>query len=270
MLNDEWCRATLEARETGSEEPIYVHSEAKTKSSIQFTHEGAATVRSLLLLSEATASADRAIHVAKTALDGVHNPDRAPGPRQDVPAGPFTTKLNAVSRVVFEMALVRVVDNMTTYFSEVIRECLLARPELLRSKEVVTFEVALGCESMDELRALLVDRKVDELAYAGFPKLSEWMSDRLGVKGLENLPARGAVLEVLELRNCIVHNRSRVSPKFLRVTGSTEHEVGQRLEVNVDHLYLAGVATGTCVKHVNDQLADKFGIGLSMKNGWSV
>jgi hypothetical protein len=164
-----------------------------------------------------------------------------------------------------EMLLVRLADNFTSYLSEIIRECLRARPEALRSKETITVELALQCGSVDELRTLLAERKVDELAYLGFPKLCEWVDERLGVPELLRLPARPMLIKMLELRNCVVHNRGRLSPRYARsaLTEKGTIAVGGEVEIGVETLFLAARATAECVQMLDNLLREKFSLPLA-------
>jgi hypothetical protein len=156
--------------------------------------------------------------------------------------------------------MARIVDNLKCYLSEVIRECLLARPEILRSRESLTYETALRCSSMEELKEVIVDGMIDELTFSGFPKLLKWVVKRLGVPEIEKFPGNSTLLSMFEVRNCLVHNRGRVSPKYKRAIAPDDAsvQIGERLKRDSYSLEEASRASAAFVEKLDELLSLKF------------
>jgi hypothetical protein len=177
------------------------------------------------------------------------------------PPGPFQRGMRLLSDDLIEMLLSRLCDNFTVYMSEIIREALKSKPEMLRSKETITVELALSFNSITELQEFIVDRKVNELAYLGFRKLAEWLSSRLGLPNLDVLPSFAAISHLIEIRNCIVHNRGRASNKYLGSSVASKYlSDGEKITLSVDEIYVAVRATSDAVAFLDGEIAPKFSI----------
>ena len=112
---------------------------------------------------------DYSAFVAKEALDGRDIPQNT-SPKQlasETP-GNATLVLRQHQQRLLEMIFSRIVDNFTTYISELLRDVLTSKPEILRSKQEVRLDYVLKFASLSELISDLVDRKVSDLGYLGF------------------------------------------------------------------------------------------------------
>ncbi len=210
--------------------------------------------------------ADNAHFTAKQLLDGISLAADSSAPLDPFSppkegAGPFLKEVRSVSAEVNEMVFVKIVDNFTTYLSELLRDVLRIKPELLKSSETISYEFALSFHTIEELRETIVDRKVNDLTYLGFPKLLSWMSSKLGLAELQNCPSASTVSHAIELRNCIVHNRGKASPKLIQSFGSQiTQAIGSQIEISIDDLYLAGVSTWAIVEKMDVLVGEKFGL----------
>lgn len=264
MAADDWRARTLAELESASADaPLIAGPLVATRSGEKFYQELGKALGAFFFLVDLVIFSDNAASVAAKIVRSEGPFPKNFDPMEPLPGsqGLFHARLGTLSEPVQEMVLCRLVDNFTSYLSEVIRECLRARPEILKSKETLTVESLLQFGSLEELQNWLVDRKVDELAYAGFGNLSEWLEKRLGVADFNAIPARSMLVETLELRNCIVHNRSRASAKYVRaVSERSELTPGSPIKVDVDSLFLTARATADCVQFLDGKLSAKFGL----------
>ncbi len=67
--------------------------------------------------------------------------------------------------LICEMAVCRVVDNYLIYVSDLLALIFSARPETLKSSEVVTLEFVLTNRTTPQLINAIVRRKVDRLLF---------------------------------------------------------------------------------------------------------
>ncbi|HEU0143401.1 MAG TPA: hypothetical protein VFQ47_01330 [Nitrososphaera sp.] len=95
--------------------------------------------------------------------------------------GPYGLALQKRSQPFLQMFICRLVDHFSTYLSEVVREVLHSKPEILRSGAQVRVDYVLQFSSLEELIADLIDCKVADLSYGGFMELEKWFADKLGV-----------------------------------------------------------------------------------------
>jgi hypothetical protein len=219
----------------------------------------------VILLVEAVTFADNAAHVAKKVVSGDSDLPRDFNPLKPISEqhGPFAGRFKPLSRSVIEMSFTRLVDNFMTYFSEVLRECLQQQPAVLKSDRQVSFETILNYASIEDLKGYLVDRTIDELAYAGFQALSDWVTKKPGVPQLKTLPAREALIEFIEDRNCIIHNRCAASSKYIRIRKLPATAAEQPLSIDFTSLILVARATWECVMMIDPLLGEKFGLEMT-------
>lgn len=163
------------------------------------------------------------------------------------------------------MMVVRTADNFTSYLSDIIRECIEAQPKLLRSKETLTYEEILNHSTLEELKESLIERKISALGYSGFGSLSDWFDERLGISDLRANIAWKTINELVEARNCIVHNACCASAKYLRAIAREVNRgtLGQPIEIDVEFGFVAYCATAQCVTALDDVIAKKFQLNRS-------
>ncbi|HYX71777.1 MAG TPA: hypothetical protein VE732_03330 [Nitrososphaera sp.] len=214
-----------------------------------------------------TLTSDFVAFVAREALDGKTLPENStPSELAKTNPGPSTRFLRRNSQALLEMTLCRIVDNFETYLSEVIRESLHSRPEMLRSKEQIRVDYALQFGSVEELTADIIDRKVSDLGYLGFNNLDAWCNEKMGINVLIDEGQRDSIVEIIETRNAIVHNRGIVGAKYLKNVNNPPFKKGDARELEVDYLFNAFSNLCSCVKSFDERVAVKFSIPTSKYN----
>lgn len=183
-------------------------------------------------------------------------------PDPDFPTlGPYGVTLKKYSQPFLQMLVCRLVDNFSTYLSEVIREVLHAKPEILRSGEQVRVDYVLKFSSLEELTADLIDRKVADLSYRGFAELEKWFTEKLGVSLVDSESRRRDLIEVIETRNVFVHNRGIVGPKYCRNVPDSPFSLGQARTVDLDYLIHAFTVLVGGGHTLDERLGAKYSLG---------
>jgi hypothetical protein len=206
--------------------------------------------------------ADYVAHVADAALKEKKRKADTPTELAQKAPGPVILQLRKDSQALIEMVLSRLVDHFTTYLSEVLREALSARPEMLRSQEQVRVDYVLQFAAMEDLREDMVDRKVLELSFLGFADLESWCLSRMGIQLAPDPTMRAGLVELIETRNLIVHNRARVGSKYLRMVPNSRFRLGDLRALDVEAFIAAFKLLLELVKHVDGVIASKFGLLL--------
>lgn len=210
---------------------------------------------------DTTLTVDYVAHIAKEALDGkTLSKGMTPADLAGKKPGARTLALRRRSQALMEMILSRIVDNFTTYLSEIVREALVAKPEMLRSAQQIRIDYALGFPTMDELREDLIDRKVLELSYLGFAELAAWCSSRMGVDLIPSGMSEDQLIELIETRNVIAHNRSRIGPKYLKLVTQTRFKRGDIRTLDPDYLFAADTVLESVFIWLDQEVAAKFGL----------
>jgi hypothetical protein len=158
-----------------------------------------------------------------------------------------------------EMILSRTVDNFHNYLSDVLFILFRSRPETLRSSEKVTVEEVLSANTMNEFVEDLAERRVESLSYKGFSSIYRYLIDQIGIRPGLKQPILDGAIQAIALRNIIVHNRSRVSARFLKETKRADVKSGDTITVTIavaqEHIVsIESIAIG-----IDALLTEKFG-----------
>lgn len=174
--------------------------------------------------------------------------------------GPHTKYLRKHRQEFLEIVLCRLVDNFNTFLSEIVREALASRPEMLKSQESIRIDYLMSFESREDLIEDLVDRKVADLSYGGFNSLNQWIEDRMGIRLEFEESFQSDIVELLETRNAIVHNRGCVGAKYLRLVNNSRFQLGAVRRLVVDDVLNALGALNEFASVVDSMVAEKFGL----------
>lgn len=121
-----------------------------------------------------------------------------------------------------EFLVTKIVDSFQHYLSKMLRRVFVERPEILKSEGSIKIKELLEYSDMNELIGFLADRKVNELAYSGLPKVIQYLKKDLGLNFDTETTEFKEACELIEVRNIIVHNDCKVSDIFLRRTSRTD------------------------------------------------
>lgn len=181
--------------------------------------------------------------------------------------GPATIFLRRRRLALLQMNLCRIADNFTTFLASIIREALAARPEMLRSNEQIRLDYALSFASVDDLREDLIDRKVADLGYLGFAALLDWINDHMGITVITEEHVRNEIIELLETRNAIVHNRGVIGEKYLRTVIAPKFKEGELRSIEVEDYARCCETIATSVKEIDVAISRKFGLKTELYPG---
>jgi hypothetical protein len=184
-------------------------------------------------------------------------------------------KLQSFSVLQSENLCIRLADNLLCYISEIIQACMLKRPELLRSGEMIAIEDVLKFSSYAELTAFLVDRKLNELTYGGIKGISAFLTERTGFDLFSNENERALLTLSIELRNIYTHNRGVVNELFLKRT-STARSLFPAWRFKQGERFHAGFTSTTVLANnmyriaskIDAQAATKFKIKKKTYGKW--
>lgn len=137
------------------------------------------------------------------------------------------------ARPLLEMLLSRGVDNYLAYVSDLLASIFTIRPDTLKSEnEKVSLELVLSHTSMDTLVQALAERRVDQLSFKGMRKLSTYLSNQLAFDLFDTKDTAEAIVEIVEIRNIIAHNRGIVNKIFVSRVRHSYLTVGQPVPID--------------------------------------
>jgi hypothetical protein len=143
----------------------------------------------------------------------------------DVPLGlksPFASiaapcERTEIAQKITQRSLVAaLVSEYETFLARILRLVLLARPECCLSfKKTTDTADVFACDTLDELRTLIVDREVDSFLYLSCDQQIKWVEDNLHVPLRGTLDFLSNLAEILARRNLYMHADGIVNERYL-------------------------------------------------------
>lgn len=162
--------------------------------------------------------------------------------------------------LICEMAACRVVDNYLIYVSDLLALIFTARPETLKSSEVVTLEFVLTNQTTPQLINAIVRRKVDKLSYQGMKELLDFCSKQLKFPLFKEQNDLIEAVHLVEIRNIIVHNRGLVNDSFLRRVKDSGLSKGLQIKLVWQEVLNYANFLSRSVANLEYDAGEKFGI----------
>lgn len=162
-------------------------------------------------------------------------------------------------------------NSFLCYYSEIIQAAINKRPELLRSKQTIRWDELLGFSRFSDIVSYLIDKKINELSYAGIMQMDEFMSERLGIEAATSDVQRNLVNILVEIRNIHTHNRGVVNSIFLsRVRDHMHFDFvnGKFFHVDYDEFVLLSTNAIEVALLIDEAIAKKFGLRRKRYGSW--
>ncbi len=181
-------------------------------------------------------------------------------------AHPVLVKLGSYNIFIRELMLSRGVDNYLAYISELLFLIFKSKPEMLKSNEQITIETILHHSSMDDLLITIAEKKVHELSYQGLKELALYLKSKFGLILFQSQAEILKAIEIIEIRNLIIHNRGVINNIYLKKTKSKNYEIGQKLDLSIETIqdYLNFLANS--VQEIDSAAIDKFSLKPETNN----
>jgi len=141
-----------------------------------------------------------------------------------------------IERWWLEVMICRNIDRFLYYLSQILRQIFINYPNYLTNSDnkmrgtsdnKVEVREVLEAGSIFEFIQRYTDKKVNELAYMGLPRLVEYINTKLGLKFDTTMPDFQDACELIEVRNIIVHNAGHVSMVYLQRTSRKDRQLGE-------------------------------------------
>jgi hypothetical protein len=156
------------------------------------------------------------------------------------------------------MFVSRAVDNFEVYLVAMVRHVLNKEPRILSDrKQELTLGQILKFESIEALSREIIEGKLNALSYEGFGELEDWCKQR-SIPLVVPHGKRDSVVELIALRNIIVHNRGCVDERYRAAVPSSVTKVGRKRELDVNDLIGAIALLDAVVGTTDAAVAGKF------------
>lgn len=145
-----------------------------------------------------------------------------------------------LSRILFSS----IVDNFETYLSDILFEIYLAKPETLKSEQMVKVEDVLNCSDIQEFITFWARQKIGRLQKGS---VKGFISDNKQIKDLNviNKTTEDEIERILQIRHLYSHRNGIVDDKFLKYY-PTSYYFGVEHQMSIDEIldkvnYLADI-----------------------------
>lgn len=165
-----------------------------------------------------------------------------------------------------QMAICRYTDNFLCYIADLLGSIYRHRPQTLHSKDLVRVDFVLKHDSMQDLISAIADRKVNELAYQSMEKLNDYILREHGFDLFEDDVVRESVIEIVEIRNLLVHNRGIVSNRFLTRMRGCATPVGKPLDLQESREFEILAILRRCAISIDQRAHSKFDLERSKRS----
>lgn len=159
-----------------------------------------------------------------------------------------------------QMCFARIIENMLSYFKEILGEVIIKKPQVLKSKETERLDFILDFDNINDLRAALAEKKVEALFYAGFDTIDKFFQERLGIKIFKSEEQETTINQAIKYRHLIVHNRGIVTKDFLKLFPETGISEGEYLKILYADISEIHVELNNFVANLDAEIAEKFGL----------
>lgn len=162
--------------------------------------------------------------------------------------------------LLFEMCLNRAVDSSLAYVSNVLHLIHQGHSGALKSSEAVDIDFILQFPSIDDLVRAIIERRVHALSYKSLDDLDKYLIKNFEISLFANGGQRVRVVQLVDVRNLIVHNRGVVNRIYKKRNPASVENIGERIRYtqgkSVDELQFLL----TWVMDLDVRLIAKFGL----------
>ncbi len=137
-------------------------------------------------------------------------------------------------RVLTRILFSSIVDNFETYLSDILFEIYLAKPDTLKSEQLVKVEDVLNCSDLQEFISYWAKQKIGKLqkgSVKGFVKENKQIRDLNVIADAE----QEEIERILQIRHLYSHRNGIVDEKFLKYF-STGFSIGTEHQMTIDDI----------------------------------
>lgn len=166
-----------------------------------------------------------------------------------------------------QLSYARLIDNVLTYFKDVLAEVILKVPNILKStKDKADFEFILNCESITELRIALAEKKITTLFYGNIDKIEEFFINQLNIELFKTTDDRTEFAIATKNRNLIVHNRGRINADYVRKFPQLKYKEGQVLIFTYEDISNINLILNNFIALLDIEISERYALDM-IKNG---
>lgn len=176
---------------------------------------------------------------------------------------------NKHRQFLFEVMLSRHVDNYLCFLSSILKECFLAKPEIMRSSKQISLKKVLNHSSMQSLVQSIAEEMVQGHFYESFIDLAETFHKYFNIK-IADVSQTELIIEAIETRNISIHNRCVIDDKYCDKTGTARTMVGNVKVLQYNYITEIAKIFAASAIHSDTTLSAKYSISTTLIESYCV
>ncbi len=139
------------------------------------------------------------------------------------------------------------------FLADLVREIYLLRPTMLPKEKQLKYADILKTDDYRAILELMIEREIIDLFYKRIDEVVRYFEEKLILKWPDEY--KDEIVVTSYLRNCIIHNLSRVDYRLSKVS---KYKVGDKIELSSSEVHSFGLKARDLVKNLYKQATKKY------------
>ena len=139
------------------------------------------------------------------------------------------------------------------FLADLVREIYLLRPTMLPKEKQLKYADILKTDDYRAILELMIEREIIDLFYKRIDEVVRYFEEKLILKWPDEY--KDEIVVTSYLRNCIIHNLSRVDYRLSKVS---KYKVGDKIELSSSEVHSFGLKARDLVKNLYKQAIEKY------------
>lgn len=139
------------------------------------------------------------------------------------------------------------------FLADLVREIYLSRPKMLPKEKQLKYADILKTNDYRAILELMVEREIIDLFYKRIDEVVRYFEEKLILKWPDEY--KDEIVVTSYLRNCIIHNLSRVDYRLSKVS---KYKVGDKIELSSSEVHSFGLKARDLVRNLYEQATEKY------------
>ncbi|MGA8573048.1 MAG: hypothetical protein ACLP7A_04655 [Desulfobaccales bacterium] len=139
------------------------------------------------------------------------------------------------------------------FLGELIRKIYLSNHKMLPKEKQLKFSEIIEASTYEDVIEMMIEKETLSIFYQSFEKIVEYYQTKLELTW--PVEHKNQVLVASLLRNCIIHNMSRVD---IRLARNSEYEIGQEIQLSSSEVHSYGIHVRALSRELYRQANERY------------
>lgn len=125
------------------------------------------------------------------------------------------------------------VTSFECYIKDVVKFIYSKNINILKIKsKSVAYDKLLSFKDLDDIHGYLIEKECHSLGYMSYDELADYFLKKLQVDFSGSGVNKEGIIEILSMRNVLIHNRGVVNRAFLESTRTRKYKLGDEIKID--------------------------------------